>query len=643
MSAQRTHDLETLLDYLKRTRGFDFTGYKRASLERRIAKRMQTVGCASFGDYLDYLEVHPEEFGALFNTVLINVTSFFRDTSTWDFLAESVIPDMLARRDEGSPLRIWSAGCASGEEAYSLAILLAEALGPDVFRESVKIYATDVDEEALAKARQATYTDREIAGVPSAMLEKYFERADTRYVFRKDLRRHVIFGRHDLIQDAPISRVDMLACRNTLMYFNAETQARILARFEFALNDNGILMLGRAETLMTHTSTFAPVDLKRRISTKLATPGISLRDRLAVLAAATNGDHPPTDTDVRLREVALDATPTALIIVDAAGRLILANERARSLFDIHANDIDRPLQDLKISYRPVELRSAIDQAYADRRPVAVREVEWVGLSGDVRWLDVHVLPLFDAALGGSLGASVVFDDVSAAKRLHRDLENANQELETAYEELQSTNEELETTNEELQSTVEELETTNEELQSTNEELETMNEELQSTNEELQTMNDELRLRSDELNSVNSFLESILTSLRGAVVVIDAELNVLVWNQGAEELWGLREDEVRGKHVLGLDTGLPIERLKQPMRSCLNGSKPHASVVLEAVNRRGRPILCRVTVTPLLTRARTIHGVIMVMEDEAHASAHVPAITHTSNDGASKKRKKARLE
>jgi len=169
------------------------------------------------------------------------------------------------------------------------------------------------------------------------------------------------------------------------------------------------------------------------------------------------------------------------------------------------------------------------------------------------------------------------------------------------------------------------------------------EQLQSTNEELQTMNDELRLRSDELNSVNSFLESILTSLRGVVVVVDAELKVLVWNQGAEELWGLREDEVRGKHVLGLDTGLPIEKLKQPMRSCLNGTKPHTSVTLDAVNRRGRPIVCHVTVTPLLTRARTIHGVIMVMDDQSTTTANGRSTTNNSENGASKKRKKASTE
>jgi two-component system CheB/CheR fusion protein len=609
------NDVDALLEYLKRARGFDFSGYKRASLERRINKRMQQVSVGSFGDYLDYLEVHPEEFSALFNTVLINVTSFFRDPGTWDYIAESVAPDLVARHDPSQPIRVWSAGCASGEEAYTLAMIFAEVMGPEDFKERVKIYATDIDEEALAKARQATYTEREVANVSPLVLDKYFERNENRFVFRKDLRRHVIFGRHDLMQDAPISRVDLLTCRNTLMYFNAETQGKILQRFQFALNDNGVLLLGRAETLMTHTNTFAPLDLKRRVSMKL--PGrAAQRDRLLAAAqqALSSDNDITSEASGRLRELALDAVPTANLVIDVSGVLVLANERARSLFSISHHDVARPLRDLKISYRPVELRSAIEQVYAERRAVALRDIELSSLAGDTRWLDVHVSPLVDPLTGTMLGASVTFHDITNAKRLQRDLEHTNQELETAYEELQSTNEELETTNEELQSTVEELETTNEELQSTNEELETMNEELQSTNEELQTMNDELRLRSDELNQVNNFLETILTSLRGAVIVVDTELKILVWNEGAEDLWGLREDELRGKNILGLDIGLPAERLKQPIRACLGGGKPHAALSIDAVNRRGKQFACHVTITPLVTRMKMIHGVILAMED-----------------------------
>jgi len=619
--AQTLPDLETLLDYLKRTRGFDFTGYKRASLDRRIVKRMQTIGVTSFADYLDYLEVHPEEFSGLFNTVLINVTHFFRDPSTWEYIASTIVPDLIARRAAGAPVRIWSAGCASGEEAYTLAMIFAEALGADLFRDRVKIYATDVDDDALAKARQGTYTAREVADVPPELLERYFDTADggTRYVFRKDIRRNVIFGRHDLIQDAPISRVDLLVCRNTLMYFNAETQAKIIRRFQFALNDNGVLFLGRAETLMTQTAAFAPLDLKHRVSTKLPSRNGDLRERLLAAAqngADTNGSDVPAGERTRIREAALDAAANAQLIVDANGGLAFANQHARRLFGLTASDISRPLQDLKISYRPLELRSLIDQVCVSRRAVAIREVEWLVAPDDVRWLDVHVSPLTETGGGGLLGVSVSFVDVTVGRRLRAELEHATHELETAYEELQSTNEELETTNEELQSTVEELETTNEELQSTNEELETMNEELQSANEELQTTNDEIRVRSDELNEVNGFLESILTSLRAAVVVVDAELKVLVWNQRAEDMWGLREEETRGKHILGLDVGLPIERLKQPMRAALadGDGNGHATFTLEAINRRGRAIECQVTTTPLRTRAKAVRGVILLIED-----------------------------
>jgi two-component system CheB/CheR fusion protein len=615
--AQTQPDLETLLDYLKRSRGFDFTGYKRASLERRIAKRMQTAGATSFADYLDYLEVHPEEFSGLFNTVLINVTHFFRDPATWEFIASTVVPDLIARHHAGTPLRMWSAGCASGEEAYTLAMIFAEALGADAFRERVKIYATDVDDEALAKARLATYSEREVADVPAGLLQRYFEVVDGRYIFHKDLRRHVIFGRHDLIQDAPISRIDLLVCRNTLMYFNAETQAKILSRFQFALNDGGVLFLGRAETLMTHSSAFAPLDLKHRVSTKLPSRVVT-RDRL--LAAAHNGGESAAEIlagdRTRIREAALDAAANAQLIVDVNGTLVFANQHARRLFGLSPSDIPRPLQDLKISYRPVELRSVIDQVCLSRRSVVIREVEWLFAPDELRWLDVHVAPLMEPGGAVLLGVSVSFVDVSVGRRLRADLEQAKHELETAYEELQSTNEELETTNEELQSTVEELETTNEELQSTNEELETMNEELQSANEELQTTNDEIRLRSEELNELNGFLESILTSLRAAVVVVDSDLKVLVWNDRAEDMWGLREEEARGKHILGLDVGLPIERLKQPMRSALtNGDGDgHATLKLDAINRRGRAIEVHVTTTPLRTRTRAVRGVILLIED-----------------------------
>ena len=607
-------EFENLLNYIKRSRGFDFTGYKRTSLMRRMRKRMQTVGVDSFNEYLDYLEVAPEEFAQLFNTILINVTSFLRDRPTWDYIATEIIPRVTDRKEPTESIRVWSAGCASGQEAYTLAIVLAEVLGIEQFKARVKIYATDVDEEALKQARHATYSAKEVESLPEELLEQYFEASsDHLYTFRKDLRRSVIFGRHDLLQDAPISRIDLLTCRNALMYFNSEAQSKIIARFHFALNDSGFLFLGKAEMLLSHSNSFTPIDLKRRIFTKV--PKVNLRDRLLLMGNnGTNDEINYFDTHVRIRDCAFDVSPVAQIVVDTNGLLILVNERARTQFNINPKNLGCPLQDLEISYRPLELRSCIDQVYNDYRPIIHREVEWTIPSGENLYFDVQIAALVDIN-GKLLGASITFNDVTRSKRLQDELEHSNQELEMAYEELQSTNEELETTNEELQSSNEELETTNEELQSTNEELETMNEELQSSNEELQTINEEVRLRSDELNQANSFLESILTSLRGAVVVVNRDLQIQIWNDKAEDIWGLRTKEVLGQHFLNLDIGLPVQHLAQSLRNCLTGEFEITEVSLAAINRRGKAIGCKVTCTPLRGIAKEIKGVIILMESQ----------------------------
>jgi two-component system, chemotaxis family, CheB/CheR fusion protein len=610
-------DLETLLDYLRRSRGFDFTGYKRTSLSRRIDKRMQAVGADSYLGYLDHLEVDPEEFTELFNTILINVTGFFRDPPVWEFLSGEVLPKLVAAKGDDEPIRIWSAGCASGEEAYTLAMMTAEALGPDVTRERVKIYATDVDEEALNQARQARYTTRQVEGVPPELLTRYFEGSGQGHVFSKELRRSVIFGRHDLIQDAPISRIDLLVCRNTLMYLNSETQSRVLSRFSFALNEGGYLALGKAEMLLAHSDLFSPVDLKRRVFRKV--PGATLRDRLMVLTDA--GDRQPANPGLReerIRTAALEASSEAQIVVDAGGQLAFANAEARRLFNLEPDDIGQPFQDLEVSYRPLELRSKIQQAYAERLSSPIFEVEWPNGTGEVLQLEVRITPLVDDQQV-LMGASISFVDVTRSRRYKEELEHANQGLEDAYAELQSTNEELETTNEELQSTVEELETTNEELQSTNEELETMNEEMQSTNEELQTINDELGERTTELNQLNAFLESIWAGLGGAVAVLDPDLRVLVWNHGSEDLWGVRQDEVQGRHFLNLDIGLPVDQVHPALRRAMSAEDGSHSTVVQATNRRGKSIRCRVTCSPLVGTDKIVRGTILVVVEEPDPS------------------------
>jgi two-component system, chemotaxis family, CheB/CheR fusion protein len=609
-AAERDPHFEQLLEFLRDERGFDFTGYKRPSLMRRIAKRMQD---AKFeGDYVayrEYLLANPQEFTHLFDTILINVTSFFRDAATWEYVSAEIVPRIIAARAPGDPIRIWSTGCSTGEEAYTIAMVFAEALGEEQFRSRVKIYATDVDERALGAGRAATYTLAQLEPVPPALREKYFEPQNGSFAFRPDMRRCVIFGRHDLVQDPPISRIDLQVSRNTLMYFDADSQKRILGTFHFALRDEGFLFLGKSEVLAARSPLFEAVDLKRRIFAKV--PTAAARDR-AVPSARVDGDGERDRVQRRegVQIAGFEASPVAQVLVDRAGVVAAANQAARMLFGLGNRDVGSLLQDLELSYRPVELRSRIEQVHSEGHAVTLRDVEW-HQGAEVRFIDVIVHPLMSPG-GDAIGTAIAFTDVTRYRRLGEALQESKRELEIAYEELQSTVEELETTNEELQSTNEELETTNEELQSTNEELETMNEELQATNKELETINDELQIRTDELNELNAFLEAVLASFSVAIVAVDRDLRITAWNDAARELWGLRSSEVHGEHLLNLDIGLPLDKLRTPIRAVLAGDdgKPLA---LDAVNRRGKAVRVSTRFAPLRNNGSDVRGAIVMME------------------------------
>ena len=603
-------DLEGLLAFIRDSRGFDFTGYKRTSLARRIRKRMQDVGIADYVDYQDRLESSAEEFRYLFNTILINVTSFFRDSDTWTYLQREVLPELLAGISPTEEIRVWSAGCSSGEEAYSLAIVLSEALGVEECVKRVKIYGTDVDEEALREARTGLYTAKSLEALSDELRNKYFEVNGAQFVLRSDLRRRVIFGRHDITRDAPISRLDLLVCRNTLMYFNTEAQSKIIDRFHFALRERGHLFLGKAEMLLSDGDRFEVVSMRQRIFRRR--PGSAGPPQAASVKLQANGGVEVREAGRKrqLRDLALEAAPYAMLGVDVDGTVSVLNSHVRSLFGLTSQDVGRPLRDLEISYRPTELRSLIEQAQAEHRTVRVNGVERRVSVDEVQYLDILVQPLW-ADNGLSVGVAVVFLDTTVATRLALEVKRHREELETAYEELQSTNEELETTNEELQSSIEELETTNEELQSTNEELETTNEELQSGNEELETMNEEMRIRTAELDEARTFLQGVLSSVGAGVVVMDAELRVRSWNRGAEELWGLRSDEVNQLGYFTLEFGLPGPPVRKLVQHCLESGTRSGPVDIEAVNRIGRTITCSVACAPL---EGLTGGVVLLMEE-----------------------------
>ncbi len=611
MTSQENKEFDALLELLTRTRGFDFTGYKTNTLERRVRKRMSDVAIRSFSDYADLLESQPAEFEALFNTMLINVTSFFRDPPAWQTLQELVIAPLA---DSQKELRIWSAGCSSGEETYTLVMLFAEALGTARFRQRVKVYATDADADALEQARIATYSAKRLANVSDELRTKYFEPATAGWAFHKDLRRSVIFGRHDLLNDPPISRIDLIVCRNTLIYFNAETQTRILARFNFGLKSNGYLFMGKSEMLLTQTRLFAPVDMDARIFRKVERA--DLRDRLLAGAAARRRDETAatqllTEHQTHMREVSFESAPISQVILDNANHVVLVNQQARRNLSIDNRDIGRPVQDLELSYRPAEIRSRIDEAKTTGATVTIHDIEYARPGHEVAFLDIQIEPLIDAG-GQSLGVSISFVDVTASHRLRLEVERAQHELETAYEEMQANNEELETTNEELQSSIEELETTNEELQSTNEELETMNEELQSTNEVLETTNEELQRRTDEVRSLNELMHNIMNGIPNGVAVTDTDLRVQVWNERAEDCWGLRANEVIGKTITDI-IAAPHDGMGDALRAFLSGRSDFAAIEVEAANRRGRRTKLLLT-CDRLGSAKEPRGLVLMMEE-----------------------------
>ena len=603
-------DLEELLLFLRDARSFDFTGYKRSSLARRIQKRMRDVQISDYMDYRDLLETSADEFRYLFNTILINVTGFFRDADTWSYLQTEILPELLADTNSEDEIRVWSAGCSSGEEAYSLAIVFAETLGVEEACERVKIYGTDVDEDALQTARSGVYPAKLLEPLTPQLREKYFERNGTKFVFRSDLRRRVIFGRHDITRDAPISRLDLLVCRNVLMYFNVETQSQIIDRFHFALREHAYLFLGKAEMLLSDSGRFDVSSMRRRVFKRRK--GGASPPHQAVPVRLETGTVEMRDVSRKrmLRDLVLDATPNPKIVIDADGTVVLVNSQARSHFALTAHDVGRPFRDLEVSYRPTELRSLIERANAERRTVRVSGVERRVGGDEIQYLDILIQPLWGLD-GDLMGTAINFTDTTLLTRLQHELTTHREDLETAHEELQSTNEELETTNEELQSSIEELETTNEELQSTNEELETTNEELQSGNEELETMNEEMRTRSAELEEARTFLEGVLSSVAAGVVVLDGDMKVRSWNRGAEDLWGLRSDEVHEQPFFGLDIGLPTSQLRDAVNECLTLGQRTAPVLVESVNRRGRTITCSVSCSPL---ERQADGVVLLMEE-----------------------------
>jgi len=539
---------------------------------------MFQLNLGGYADYGEYINKHADEINELLNTILINVTEFFRDPPAWEILRHEILPPLLKRVKPGHSFRAWSAGCASGEEAYSIAILLSEHFGSRIPDYDIKIYATDIDEDALNTARRGEYSAESLRRVRPEWREKYFHGKGLLRVNR-EIRRLVIFGRSNLGSDAPISHVNLLLCRNILIYFDADLQKQILNRLHYGLEPAGILFLGKSESQLTNSSQFQRMNSRWRIFQRITAAQFleerpEPRQENAEMMA--NGRPQRTNHELEFlrqqQRYLLETLRIGVISLGLDDVITQHNSSALALFGLQpANLGGRRLSDTDVVIRVPELYAQLQATRLNNESSRFQTRAKVG--ADEKLLELTLRPILNEG-GDRSGTIVYIDDQTVQEKLQSTVE----ELESTSEELQSANEELETTNEELQSTNEELETTNEELQSTNEELETTNEELQSLNEELETTNQELEERTKELDQVNSVYAQTLEKIRMPVLLVNQERHIEFWNTMALRLFGFKSKP---------PVALTIDQL--PLSEALKGLliRRHRSVLM-----REQPVVAR---------------------------------------------------
>ena len=561
---------------LLRTRtGHDFSGYKDKTVARRVQRRMQVLQIDEVPDFIERLRKQPQELDALLQDLLIGVTNFFRDPPAFEALEREVIPKLFEGKGPDDTVRVWVPGCSTGEEAYSIAILLREHMPKAHSAPRLQIFASDIDEQSLQIARVGRFPSTIAADVPPARLERYFVREDGTYRIASDLREICLFSSHNLLRDAPFSKLDLIACRNLLIYLSPELQNRLVPLFHYALNDGGFLFLGSSENVTRHSRLFSTVDKPHRIF--LRRPQIERRlpefpltapdGRRGQLATKPRGaaDHEPLQT-LAERQL-LDRYSPAYVVINGDGELLHGSARTGKYLELPSG---APRIDVFSMARPglrPDLRAAVHKA-ASSGQIAVQKNVTVGTNGGRQTIDLTVHPLRIAA-GADPIYMVVFQDLGGIKLpSESDPADSTEELESASlrqlemelratrERLQTTTEELESSNEELKSGNEELSSMNEELQSANEELETSKEELQSINEELQTVNAELNARVEELSRANSDIANLLESTQIATVFLDRNLAIKSFTPAAKDLF----------HLVESDTGRPITHVRARFQS-----------------------------------------------------------------------------
>lgn len=568
--------LTQIIKLLRARTGHDFSGYKDKTVARRVQRRMQVLQIDEVPDFVSRLRRDSHEVDALLQDLLIGVTNFFRDPQCFDALEKEVIPRLFEGKDPQDTVRVWVPGCSTGEEAYSIAILLREHAAGMQASPKLHIFASDIDEEALQAARIGRFPATIARDISPERLRRFFVPEEGSYRIASELREICLFSSHNLLRDAPFSKLDLITCRNLLIYLTSELQNRLIPLFHYALNDSGFLFLGTSENVTRHARLFSTVDkahrifrrrplLERRLPEFPLTAPDSTRHRLAPTERPSARQEP-------LRALAerqlLDRYAPPYVVINGEGDLVYGSGRTGKYLELAPG---APRMDVysmaRHGLRP-ELRTAVQKAVATGNVVTQRNIA-VGTNGDRQPIDLFVHPLRTTG-AAELLLMVIFQDVGAIKGVAalepvqetaEELKNAGLhqleiELRTTKERLQTTTEELESSNEELKSGNEELSSMNEELQSANEELETSKEELQSINEELQTVNAELNARVEELSRANSDIANLLESTQIATVFLDRNLAIKSFTPTAKDLFRLVES----------DAGRPITHVRARFNS-----------------------------------------------------------------------------
>lgn len=623
-SAEAERALREILDVLAIRSGHDFRYYKRATVLRRIERRMQVNVVKDLPAYREFLKEHPEETHALLDDMLIGVTNFFRDRESFETLEREVIPEIM-RGGSREPARVWVPGCATGEEAYSIAMLLAERADTLNASPGFQVFASDIDEPAIAFGRAGVYPESIITDVPPTRLRQFFSKEQQRYRINKAIRDRVLFALHNVLRDPPFSRIDLVSCRNLLIYLDREVQGRLLEMFHFALRPGGFLYLGSSESADAAASLFEVVDKKHRIYRARAQartirqlsmlPIRAVGQQETAAAPRTGRREGFSFADVHQRVLEYYAPPS--VIVDRECNIVHLSEHAGRFLHFAGGEPSRNLVTAADPALRAELRSTLFQAMHSNKSTEAR-VKIEEANQPPRFVNVVARPFRDPEAGADF-VLVLFDEVEDALGANLEnvpnevqkggmLQNMEEELQRTRERLQTTVEQYETSNEELKASNEELQAINEELRSASEELETSKEELQSVNEELTTVNYELKSRVEETARVNDDLQNVIASTDIATIFVNQGLCIKRYTPRVADIFNIIPGDI-GRSLLDLTSRLDYPQLAEDATQAFESLR-----LVEREVRSGDGRWYAVRALPYRTGENRIDGAVLTFID-----------------------------